>query len=187
MKILAILIIIILGGFMFADNPQVSLSTSQGEIILELYPEKAPVTVQNFITYIKDGYYDKTVFHRVIADFMIQGGGFTVDGKQKETREPIKNEADNGLANEIGTIAMARTQVIDSATSQFFINCKDNSFLNHGSRDFGYCVFGRVIEGMDVVNKIQLTATGTKNRMRDWPLEEVVIEEAKLVISEEDE
>ncbi|MCF7911988.1 MAG: peptidyl-prolyl cis-trans isomerase [Candidatus Cloacimonetes bacterium] len=184
-KIIALILIIIAGGIMLAENPVVNLSTNLGDITIELYQDKAPVTVENFLKYTNDGYYNDTVFHRVIAGFMIQGGGFTAEGSQKETMEPIKNEADNGLKNLEGTIAMARTQVVDSATSQFFINCKDNSFLDHGSRDYGYCVFGKVIKGMDIVKKIETTATGAKKGMRDWPLENVIVNKAEVVETKE--
>ena len=157
----------------------VILSTSQGEIAIELDPDKAPVTVGNFLSYVDSGFYDGTIFHRVIDGFMIQGGGFTQDMKQKPTQAPIKNEADNGLRNEKGTIAMARTAVKDSATAQFFINLKDNEFLNHGSRDFGYAVFGKVVRGMDVVEKIGHLRTGSAGGMQDVPLEPIVIQSAK--------
>lgn len=136
-------------------KPVVIIQTSLGDITVQLDPEKAPKTVANFLAYVDSGFYDGTVFHRVIKDFMVQGGGMTADGKQKPTRPPIKNEADNGLKNEVGTLAMARTSVVDSATAQFFINTKNNEFLNHGSRDFGYAVFGKVTSGMDVVRKIE--------------------------------
>ncbi len=180
-KIIVLFLIIIIGGFMLAENPKVKLSTGQGDIIIELYPEKAPITVENFIAYVNDGFYNNIIFHRVISDFMIQAGGFTSDGEQKKTRPPIKNEADNGLSNEAGTIAMARTPIVDSATSQFFINCKDNLLLNHGVRDFGYCVFGKVIEGIDVVNKIQHSPTGSKKGRQDSPLEDIIIQSAQLL------
>jgi len=157
----------------------VILSTSQGEIAIELDPDKAPVTVRNFLSYVDSGFYDGTIFHRVIDGFMIQGGGFTQDMKQKPTQAPIKNEADNGLRNEKGTIAMARTAVKDSATAQFFVNLKDNEFLNHGSRDFGYAVFGKVVRGMDVVEKIGHVRTGSAGGMQDVPLEPIVIQSAK--------
>ncbi len=140
---------------------QVKVETSEGTIMLELDEAKAPATVANFLRYVDEGFYNGTIFHRVIKDFMIQGGGFTTDLKRKETAEPIKNEADNGLLNERGTIAMARTQIVDSATSQFFINHKDNPFLDHKdrtARGYGYAVFGRVIGGMDVVDKIAAVA-----------------------------
>jgi peptidyl-prolyl cis-trans isomerase A (cyclophilin A) len=162
-------------------NPVVIMSTSLGDIKIELYPDKAPITVENFLSYAKDGFYNGTIFHRVIPGFMIQGGGFTPDMQQKPTKSPIKNEADNGLKNEPGTIAMARTSVVDSATSQFFINQVDNQFLNHGSRDFGYAVFGKVVEGMDVVNKIAQVKTGRVGPFQDVPIEPVVVESVKVV------
>jgi peptidyl-prolyl cis-trans isomerase A (cyclophilin A) len=156
-------------------SPVAILTTSLGVIKIELDSEKAPMSVENFLGYVDEGYYDETIFHRVIPNFMVQGGGMTADGKQKTTKAPIKNEADNGLLNERGTVAMARTQVRDSATSQFFINVTDNKFLNHGSRDFGYAVFGRVTEGMDVADKIAAVKTGRG----DVPVEAVMIESAK--------
>lgn len=161
------------------ENPRVLLSTNMGDIELELYPEKAPITVKNFLKYVDDGFYNDTIFHRVIPNFMIQGGGFTEDMSQKQPRESIKNEADNGLVNDRGTIAMARTFDINSATSQFFINVKDNNYLNHGQRDFGYAVFGKVISGMDVVDKIANTRTGYRMGSADVPLKPVVILSAK--------
>lgn len=142
-------------------NPVVLIKTSKGDIKVELDKEKAPISVENFLSYVNDGYYNETIFHRVIKDFMIQGGGFTTDNKQKPTKDPIKNEAKNGLLNARGTIAMARTSAVDSATSQFFINQKDNKFLDHGVRDYGYAVFGKVVEGMDVVDKIAAIPTET--------------------------
>lgn len=160
-------------------NPKVLLSTNMGDIELELYPQQAPTTVTNFLSYVNSGFYNGTVFHRVIADFMIQGGGFTEDMTQKSTSAPIKNEADNGLKNDRGTIAMARTGVVDSATSQFFINVKDNNFLNHSNRDFGYAVFGKVVAGMEVVNKIAVTRTTLKHGARDVPVNPVIIVSAK--------
>ena len=159
-------------------KPVVVLETSQGTIEIELDPEKAPVTVQNFLTYVDAGFYDGTVFHRVIPGFMIQGGGFDAKLSQKATRAPIKNEAANGLTNQRGTLAMARTQVVDSATAQFFINVKDNDFLNHGGRDYGYAVFGRVTQGMDIVDKIAAVKTGTQGGMQNVPVEPVVIKSA---------
>lgn len=161
-----------------AVNPSVVLSTSHGDITLELLADKAPVTVENFLSYVDDGFFDDTVFHRVIPDFMIQGGGFTKDMRQKSTKSPIKNEADNGVKNARGTIAMARTSDIHSATAQFFINLKDNAFLDHGSRDFGYAVFGRVTDGMDVVDKIAGVKTGRHGPHADVPAEPVVIRSA---------
>ena len=163
----------------------VLLSTSLGEIKIELYDKEAPETVSNFLGYVNDGFFDGTIFHRVIAGFMIQGGGFTPDMQQKSTKPPIKNEAANGLKNELGTIAMARTNVVDSATSQFFINVKDNDFLNHqGQANFGYCVFGKVVEGLDVVHQIEAVATGRSGMHDDVPVTPVVIQSAKELAAE---
>ncbi len=163
----------------------VLLSTSLGEIKIDLYDKEAPETVSNFLGYVNDGFFDGTIFHRVIAGFMIQGGGFTPDMQQKSTKPPIKNEAANGLKNELGTIAMARTNVVDSATSQFFINVKDNDFLNHqGQANFGYCVFGKVVEGLDVVHQIEAVATGRSGMHDDVPVTPVVIQSAKEVAAE---
>ncbi|HEY7535790.1 MAG TPA: peptidylprolyl isomerase [Thermodesulfobacteriota bacterium] len=159
----------------------VIMSTSMGDIKIELYPDKAPETVTNFLAYVNDKFYDGTVFHRVIPGFMIQGGGFSQEMQQKTTKPPIKNEANNGLKNETGTIAMARTSAVDSATSQFFINLTENDFLNHGYRDFGYAVFGKVVEGMDTVNKIADVKTGSVGMNKDVPLEPVVIESIRVV------
>ena len=158
-------------------NPVVVIKTTKGDIKVELDKEKAPITVDNFMAYVEDGYYNGTIFHRVIKNFMIQGGGITKDMQPKPANAPIKNEADNGLKNDRGTIAMARTGVVDSATSQFFINTVDNGFLNHGARDFGYAVFGRVIDGMDVVEAIEAVPTGPG----DVPNEPVVIESVIVV------
>lgn len=163
------------------DNPVVNISTNYGDIEVELYADKAPVTVNNFVSYVKEGFYDGTVFHRVIPGFMIQGGGFTSEMKQKETKAPITNEADNGLKNTRGSIAMARTSDINSATSQFFINLADNDFLNHGARDYGYAVFGEVTSGMDVVDKIASLETTSKGFMQNVPKEPVVIQSVKVV------
>ena len=157
----------------------VILKTSLGDIHIALRADKAPITVANFLQYVDDGFYDGTIFHRVIPDFMIQGGGFTADMSQKATRDPIKNEADNGLSNEPYTIAMARTSVVDSATAQFFINVADNVFLDHGTRDFGYAVFGKVVQGEDIVDRIADVDTGTRAGMGDVPKETVTIESAK--------
>lgn len=172
-----IFLILIIGGiyFMTNQNPVVVIETNLGEIKVELYPNKAPITVENFLMYVDEKNYDNTVFHRVISDFMIQGGGYTSQGQEKPTKAPIKLESDNGLKNQKGTIAMARTMVADSATNQFFINTNDNDFLNHGFRDEGYAVFGKVIEGMDVVEKINNVLTTIKFGMQDWPKEDVVI------------
>ena len=162
----------------------VKLHTNHGIITLELDAEKAPVTVANFLAYVEAGHYDNTVFHRVIVGFMIQGGGFEPGMNQKPTGEQIKNEADNGLKNERGTIAMARTQAPHSATAQFFINVADNDFLNHRSPDlqgWGYCVFGKVSEGMDVVDAIRKVKTGSSGFHQDVPKEDVIIERAEVV------
>lgn len=153
----------------------VVMETSMGNVEIELLREKAPVTVSNFLAYVDAGFFDGTVFHRVIPGFMIQGGGFDAAMNQKPTRAPIKNEAKNGLKNDRGTLSMARTSVVDSATSQFFINVVNNDFLNNGSRDFGYAVFARVVGGMDVVDKIAGVATGVRAGMRDVPVETVAI------------
>lgn len=164
-----------------ADNPRVMLSTSHGDIELELNAEEAPISVENFLRYADAGHYDGLIFHRVIPGFMIQGGGFTPDMRQRAVGQPIKNEADNGLKNNRYTIAMARTQVRDSATSQFFINLNNNDFLNHGSRDFGYAVFGKVVSGEHVVETIAKVPTGTQNGHGDVPRNPVVINSAKRV------
>ena len=167
----------------FADNPVVELRTSEGPIVIELYEDKAPKTVSNFVSYVEQGFYDGTIFHRVIDGFMIQGGGFDTRMQQKKAGAPIENEANNGLRNEVGTIAMARTPNPHSATAQFFINVADNEFLNYRSPDmqgWGYAVFGRVIEGMDVVGKIAKTATGNASGHQNVPLQPIVIEAATL-------
>ena len=167
--------------------PRVRLATSLGDIELELNHTAAPATVDNFLTYVKDGYYDGTIFHRVIAGFMIQGGGFDTDMRQKATRPPIANEADNGLKNQTGTIAMARTSDPHSASAQFFINVKDNDFLDHRAKSkkgWGYCVFGKVISGMNVVRAIENVPTTTRNGMRDVPREPVLVKQAIVVSTE---
>jgi peptidyl-prolyl cis-trans isomerase A (cyclophilin A) len=155
------------------------LSTSMGDLTLELFEAEAPVTAANFLQYVDDGFFDGTVFHRVIPGFVLQGGGMTADMRQKKTRAPIKNEAKNGLKNARGTLSMARTSEIDSATSQFFINLADNDFLDHGTRDFGYAVFAKVVAGMDVVDRIAQVSTGSAGMHRDVPVEPVVILSAK--------
>lgn len=163
-------------------HPIVLFKTNMGNIKIELYPEKAPVTVQNFLDYVNEGHYDNTIYHRVIDGFMVQGGGFNKDFEQKPTKKPIKNEAENNLKNERGTIAMARTNEINSATSQFFINLVNNEFLNYKSKaphEYGYCVFGKVIEGMDVVDKMRKVKTGTHGSHRDVPQETIEILSAK--------
>ena len=161
------------------SEPSVVLSTTLGEITIELYPDKAPVTVENFLAYVDAGFLDKTIFHRVIPGFVLQGGGFTEKMDQKKTRPPIKNEAENGLKNERGTLSMARTSDINSATSQFFINLKNNSSLDHGTRDFGYAVFAKVTAGMDVVDKIAAVPTGNHGRFQDVPVKAVIIQSAR--------
>ncbi len=162
----------------------IKLHTNHGVITLELEAEKAPKTVQNFIDYVTAGHYDNTIFHRVIDGFMIQGGGFQPGMKQKPTRDPIENEADNGLKNTTGTVAMARTSEPHSASAQFFINIANNDFLNFrapSANGYGYCVFGRVVEGMDVVEKIKSVKTGSSGFHQDVPVEDVVIERAEVV------
>jgi peptidyl-prolyl cis-trans isomerase A (cyclophilin A) len=159
-----------------AVNTTVVMTTSEGAIEIELNADKAPVSVSNFLAYADAGFYNGTIFHRVIPNFMIQGGGFDATLSQKATRAPIKNEAANGLKNERGSLAMARTMVVDSATAQFFINTANNDFLNHGGRDFGYAVFGKVTAGMDVVDKISATRTGAQNGMGDVPQKPIVIQ-----------
>ncbi|HHX05336.1 MAG TPA: peptidyl-prolyl cis-trans isomerase [Pseudomonas sp.] len=162
----------------------IKLHTNHGVITLNLFADKAPETVANFIQYVKDGHYDNTIFHRVISNFMIQGGGFDTDMKQKSTRETIKNEANNGLSNKLGTIAMARTMEPHSASAQFFINVKDNDFLDHSApttQGWGYTVFGEVVEGMDVVDAIKSVATTSKGGHQDVPRDDVIIEKAEIV------
>ena len=158
----------------------VVFETTQGTIKIELFEEQAPITVKNFKDYVESGFFEGTIFHRVIPGFVIQGGGMTADMEQKPTNAPIKNEADNGLLNERGTLSMARTQVVDSATSQFFINLKDNRFLDHGTRDFGYAVFGRVAEGLEVVDEIAMVSTSNRGFHQDVPVEPITILKAYL-------
>ncbi len=157
----------------------ITIVTSQGDIVIELFDESAPISSENFKQYVNDGYFAETVFHRVIPNFMIQGGGMIADMTKKETRAPIKNEAANGENNVRGTLAMARTGEVDSATAQFFINLRDNAFLDHSDRDFGYAVFGRVTDGMDVVDAIAAVNTGTVAGHQDVPLEAVTIVEVR--------
>ncbi|MEY2864318.1 MAG: hypothetical protein RLY58_2025 [Pseudomonadota bacterium] len=169
------------------DLPQVALDTTMGRIVIELNAAKAPKTVANFIEYVKSGQYDGTIFHRVIDNFMIQGGGFDQNMQQKPTRAPIENEADNGLTNDVGSIAMARTSDPHSAGAQFFINVKNNSFLNHSGKTmqgWGYAVFGRVIEGMDVVNQMKGVKTGNTGGHGDVPSTPIIIEKAVLLTKE---
>ena len=193
MKQLLGMIILALTGLMPAtaftqdNNPDakgtgmvtVTMQTNQGVITLELDGDKAPDTVANFVAYASAGHYDDTIFHRVIPGFMIQGGGFDADMNQKSVNAPIKNEANNGLKNVTGSVAMARTNDPHSATAQFFINLKDNDFLNHGGRDFGYAVFGKVVDGMDVVDKIAATPTTNRKGHSDVPVDPIVINSAR--------
>ncbi len=196
MQALAIAVVLVVGAFGVGctraedgkpsnpNDPVVLMSTSLGDVKIELFKEKAPKSVENFLGYVNDKFYDGTIFHRVIPHFMIQGGGFTPDMKQKPTKAPLKNEAGNGLKNEVGTLAMARTPDVDSATAQFFINVKDNDFLNHKDdslQGFGYCVFGKVIEGMKIVEKIEAVETDTKGMYDDVPTEPVLIKSMKVV------
>ncbi|WP_337841182.1 peptidylprolyl isomerase [Rheinheimera sp.] len=162
----------------------VRLHTNYGVITLQLFADKAPATVENFLSYVKDGFYDNTIFHRVINGFMIQGGGFTPEMEQKDTQKPIKNEANNKVSNKKGTIAMARTSDPHSATCQFFINVANNDFLDfssESSQGWGYCVFGEVVEGLDIVDKIKTVATGRKFGHADVPVEPVILEKAEIV------
>lgn len=173
---------LLMAGVTIAETKEiimVEMVTSEGTMKLELYPEKAPVTVSNFLAYVDSGFYEGTIFHRVIQDFMIQGGGFDEDLNRKSTEDPIKNEAANGLRNERGTIAMARTQIPDSATSQFFINSSDNPALdyrNDSPQGIGYCVFGRVVEGEEVIDRIQSARTESRGGMQDVPQTTITIE-----------
>ena len=172
-----------------SNNPHVYIKTNVGGFTIELYPDKAPVTVASFLNYVEKGYYSGTIFHRVIKGFMIQGGGFVIDMTQKETAPPIKNEAANGLKNKKYTLAMARTNVVDSATSQFFINVNNNTGLDHKDKTqagYGYCVFGKVIEGSEVIDKIEMVQTTTKGAYGDVPVKPVIIK-AMTLMTDEDE
>ncbi len=162
-------------------NPKVKIETSKGDIIIELYPDKAPITVENFLNYVNDGFYNDLVFHRIISGFMIQGGGFDILGKEKQTKPPIKLESNNGLKNEKYTIAMARTNIPDSATSQFFVNANNNDFLNKQPGVDGYAVFGKVISGQNIINEIEKSSTTIKNGMPDWPVEDIIIKKISVV------
>ena len=181
----AIALLLSINSTVLAANPKVRMETSKGTVVIELYPDKAPKTVENFLRYANEGKYDGTIFHRVIKGFMNQGGGFTPDFKKVETFAPIMNEADNGLQNKRGTIAMARTSDPHSATNQFFINTVDNAFLNHRGKNqsgWGYCVFGTVIDGMDVMDRIASVNTGAGGHFRkDVPAETIVIEKVTVV------
>ena len=184
-RTVAIAVAFFLSSHALAADPQVEMKTSAGTIVIELYPEKAPKTVANFIQYARDGFYDGTLFHRVIPGFMIQGGGFTREFKEKETRPPVRNEADNGLKNAVGTIAMARTSDPHSASAQFFINVSDNRDLDFRfptQQGYGYAVFGKVVKGMDVVNAITKVATGPgPGSHQNVPLKPVIIESARVL------
>ena len=186
MIVLTALVTLVTAGVSLAvdGNPKVEMETSKGKFVIELFPEKAPETVKNFLNYVEAKYYDGTIFHRVIPKFMIQGGGFTADMKQKSAGAPIKNEADNGLKNDRGTIAMARTGDPHSATAQFFINSVNNEFLNHKSKTqqgWGYVVFGKVTAGMDVVDAISAVKTVTRGNSRDVPSETIEIRSARVL------
>ncbi|MFZ1982854.1 MAG: peptidylprolyl isomerase [Desulfatitalea sp.] len=166
------------------EAPRIQLDTSKGVIVVELNPQAAPKTTANFLAYVQSGFYANTIFHRVIKGFMIQGGGFTADMRQKPTQPPVANEADNGLKNSVGTIAMARTNDPHSATAQFFINAADNAFLDHKGKNaqgWGYCVFGRVVQGLEVVRAIEALPTTMRNGQRDVPSEMVIIKSATLL------
>jgi len=191
MKYLPLLLLMLLvactttqsGDDTMTNNPKVVLETTKGNIEIELYQHEAPISTENFLAYVNEGYYDGLIFHRVIDGFMIQGGGFSKDMVQKETKAPIKNEATNGLKNEKYTLAMARTSVVNSATSQFFINVGDNDFLDHKGenvRDYGYAVFGKVVSGMDVVETIKGVETTNKKGFDDVPVEAIIIQKAYL-------
>ena len=184
MRTLFVLLALVFAHGALARNPVVELRTTQGRIVVELYADQAPKTVANFLQYVREGHYNGTIFHRVIDGFMIQGGGFDRDMREKPTRPPIDNEAGNGLKNEVGTLAMARTPNPHSATAQFFINVKNNDFLNFREptpQGYGYAVFGKVTDGLDIVTKIAKVATGTAGRHRDVPREPVIIESAAIV------
>lgn len=163
------------------NSIMIKIKTTSGDIEIKLYEEEAPISSENFKSYIKDGFFEGTIFHRVIPNFMVQGGGMTENMENKSTNAPIKNEANNGKKNLRGTLAMARTMEIDSATSQFFINLVDNSFLDHGDRDFGYAVFGEVTNGMDIVDEIASSATGSKMGHQDVPIESITITEVSFI------
>jgi peptidyl-prolyl cis-trans isomerase B (cyclophilin B) len=181
----AIALLLAANSNVFASNPRVRMETTKGVVVIELYPDKAPKTVENFLRYVNEGKYDGTIFHRVIIRFMNQGGGFTPDFKKVETFAPIKNEADNGLKNKRGTIAMARTGDPHSATNQFFVNTVDNAFLDHTGktpRGWGYCVFATVVDGMDVMDRIAKVPTGASGPFQqDVPQEEILIQKMSVI------
>ena len=182
---LAACLLFAFGGRALAeDNPVVRIKTNLGDIVVELDPQRAPKTVENFLSYVRSGHYNGTIFHRVIDGFMIQGGGFDADFNQRPTNDPVGNEADNGLVNEIGTVAMARTSDPHSATAQFFINVGNNEFLNHTAKSpqgWGYAVFGKVTEGMETVDAIRQVKTGARPPYKDVPVETVTIESAEAI------
>jgi cyclophilin family peptidyl-prolyl cis-trans isomerase len=181
-KLVAMLFALAVSAPAVAADPQVEFKTNLGTIVVELYPDKAPKSVASFLQYVKDGHYNGTIFHRVIPGFMVQGGGFTPDMAQKPTRAPVPIESNNGLKNDIGWLAMARTPDPNSATSQFFINVANNGFLNYPGQDgYGYTVFGKVVKGMDVVNKMVGVPTGRRGPHGDVPQQNIVIEQATLV------
>lgn len=187
-KMLAVVVMLLVSASLaFAEakkNPVVVMETSKGTVKLELFQKEAPISVNNFISYVNSGFYNGTIFHRVIREFMIQGGGFTADLQQKPTKGPIRNEATNGLKNRRGTLAMARTGVVDSATAQFFINLVDNGFLDHRNtsmQGYGYAVFGKVVDGMDVVDRIARVKTGYSPGFENLPDETVVIKSMKVL------
>jgi len=180
---LALVMVMPVGSAAQGENPVVVIETSMGDITVELFPDRAPKSVENFLAYVNQGFYDGTIFHRVISTFMIQGGGLTADMQEKDTRAPVQNEADNGLKNRRGTLAMARTPEIHSATAQFFINVKDNSFLDYkgpSAADYGYAVFAEVTAGMDVVDKIKSVKTGGAGTYQNVPTEAVVIKTIRV-------
>jgi len=181
----AFALLLVANSNVFAANPKVRMETTKGVVIIKLHADKAPKTVENFLRYANEGKYDGTIFHRVIKAFMNQGGGFTPDFKKVDTFAPIKNEADNGLKNTIGTIAMARTGDPHSATNQFFINTADNAFLDHKDKTkggWGYCVFGTIVDGMDVMNRISKVPTGANGPFqRDVPMEEILIQKVSVI------
>lgn len=191
MKLRVILFILALfaGASAQADNPLVKMTTSYGEIVFELYPDKAPITVANFMNYANSGFYEGTIFHRVINNFMVQGGGYTPYLEHKPTQAPIPNEADNGLKNEMGTLAMAHNSDPDSATSQFYINLADNKYLNHRSPQpqyYGYCVFGKIVKGLEVVKRIAATPTRANGRFAsDVPVKLILIQKVEPVSADE--
>jgi peptidyl-prolyl cis-trans isomerase A (cyclophilin A) len=174
-------VVLFASNLMAAPAPHVILDTSFGQIEIELEQDKAPISTKNFLGYVDSNFYNGTIFHRVIPGFMVQGGGFTPQMVQKNTKDPIKNEAENGLHNVRGTLSMARTSDVNSATSQFFINTNDNAMLDHGVRDFGYAVFGKVVKGMDVVDNIVHSQTATKSGMQNVPIDPILIKSAKRV------